>query len=970
MTIPEMPGDEESSEATKRKSPFVKLPADRTSSDGEEESVSGTSPKHFRKHSFDIELPKLLSNECEIVADISEMFYEVNQGEFDDSGQIRIERVSPLSFSGRLKFQLVLFLTRRIDDPAYDLGLFIRCVSPENCTETDYWVYRPVGILVMFLNSKNVSDSRVSQDVCPLSSGDSCRGWLSIVTFTTLSDLASQGFLFGTSKLFVRGQASFDGCESVRRAVQNDHVPAGLENLGATCYLNGLLQSLFHIGKFREIVYRGCDGDSDDILEALQFVFYQLDEAGKLGGAPVGASILTRAFGWDSLDESVQHDAQELNRLLIDRIESRLKVSGRDAHVRELFCGQVENFIQCLDIDYCSKRVESFYDLQLSIMSLDGLSLNHSVEEALQQYLTSEILEGPNMYETPSGSKERAKKGVKFLSLPPVLTLQLMRFQFDFDTCEMAKINKEFVFDSSLDMTPYVGDSEKYIYDLHSVLVHSGGSVSSGHYYSYVRMGESDWIKFDDTLVSHVPEFCAIQANYGGPGESMVVNYLTDTSSDDEEHDRNFSAYMLTYVRRDMAKDLLQVPCLEEVNAELVNKFKTMDQPTVRRTKRQKRISKIVDLTLPDVFSTPVFSKSDIPESWCTTTHVGELYSFHKGKVNKWSEGHQNDSILLSGGGEGKYLMLFFQNDRFFFKGIVPSWVDHIKEVPNVTVYYQEGMVLKLITNTETFVDEGSVIIYSSKDDDPQVYFETIGNTFEIEYIWYNWKTGLEEKREKKISDIRNIFGHENCFVFQSNPFVSDMANPVAPDSSCYSLIIDLINKDTLSLHIVPLPPFAIDKGPPLVVDVYSERILVHVLETDSMAELFNQVKAQLNVHVPLQLVEIDNSQIVNVFKETDRVVVAGLLAWGARNIFKNILRVEESKEDDLWCYHYDKSQHESFGVPFVLPFCEDDLPTLVAEQMGISLGAVRGLKLVKENKHILRIVHPARVRTQMLMKE
>ncbi|EER08458.1 hypothetical protein Pmar_PMAR013788, partial [Perkinsus marinus ATCC 50983] len=29
----------------------------------------------------------------------------------------------------------------------------------------------------------------------------------------------------------------------------------GLRNHGATCYLNGLLQSLYHLGRFREIVY-------------------------------------------------------------------------------------------------------------------------------------------------------------------------------------------------------------------------------------------------------------------------------------------------------------------------------------------------------------------------------------------------------------------------------------------------------------------------------------------------------------------------------------------------------------------------------------------------------------------------------------------------------------------------------------------------------------------------------------------
>merc|ERR1719245_1599820 len=76
----------------------------------------------------------------------------------------------------------------------------------------------------------------------------------------------------------------------------------GLMNHGATCYMNGLLQSLFHVGEFRRIVYaidcedtpdspgkddpascepsRGVDADGEGkappLIQALQNVFYRL----------------------------------------------------------------------------------------------------------------------------------------------------------------------------------------------------------------------------------------------------------------------------------------------------------------------------------------------------------------------------------------------------------------------------------------------------------------------------------------------------------------------------------------------------------------------------------------------------------------------------------------------------------------------------------------------------------------------
>lgn len=39
---------------------------------------------------------------------------------------------------------------------------------------------------------------------------------------------------------------------------------------------------------------------------------------------------------------------------------------------------------------------------------------------------------------------------------------------------------------------------------LGSVVVHKGGSMSSGHYYAYVRSSAGPWVKMDDTFVSKV----------------------------------------------------------------------------------------------------------------------------------------------------------------------------------------------------------------------------------------------------------------------------------------------------------------------------------------------------------------------------------------------------------------------------------------------------------------------------------
>lgn len=55
---------------------------------------------------------------------------------------------------------------------------------------------------------------------------------------------------------------------------------------------------------------------------------------------------LTQSFGWDSTDAFQQHDVQELNRILCDRLEEKMKVlQGRVGAVRG-YCGGLLNVLQ------------------------------------------------------------------------------------------------------------------------------------------------------------------------------------------------------------------------------------------------------------------------------------------------------------------------------------------------------------------------------------------------------------------------------------------------------------------------------------------------------------------------------------------------------------------------------------------------------------------------------------------------
>ncbi|EQC33787.1 hypothetical protein SDRG_08471 [Saprolegnia diclina VS20] len=312
----------------------------------------------------------------------------------------------------------------------------------------------------------------------------------------------------------------------------------GLKNQGATCYMNSLLQTLFHMAPFRKAVYDTPTADEDSatsVVLALQRVFYRLETADKA----VSTKELTKSFGWSHMDAFTQHDVQELYRILCDRLEEKMKGTPADGLIKALFEGKVKSFISCVHVPCESSREESFYDLQLDVKGLVNL------DASFEKYIEVEMLDGENQYDAKDFGKQDAKKGLVFESLPPVLNLQLKRFEYDPLRDGMVKVHDRFEFPKRLDLSAYVpGTSPSPVYHLHSILVHSG-DVHHGHYYVYVRPRlDKDWYKFDDDVISSADEESLLEGSYGRPPDASSNSPLSRVLSCS-------SAYMLVYLRED-----------------------------------------------------------------------------------------------------------------------------------------------------------------------------------------------------------------------------------------------------------------------------------------------------------------------------------------------------------------------------------------------------------------------------------
>lgn len=75
-------------------------------------------------------------------------------------------------------------------------------------------------------------------------------------------------------------------------------------------------------------------------------------------------------------------------------------------------------------------------DIQLNVKGCKNL------EESFKNYILEETLEGENKYMADKHGLQDAKKGVIFESFPPVLHLQLKRFEYDMVKDSMVKVTQ------------------------------------------------------------------------------------------------------------------------------------------------------------------------------------------------------------------------------------------------------------------------------------------------------------------------------------------------------------------------------------------------------------------------------------------------------------------------------------------------------------------------------------------------
>ncbi|XP_042479656.1 ubiquitin C-terminal hydrolase 13-like [Macadamia integrifolia] len=354
------------------------------------------------------------------------------------------------------------------------------------------------------------------------------------------------------------------------------------ENQTAPHYMNSLLQTLYHIPKFRKAVYNIPTilnaMPSWSIPRVLQSLFYMLQYSNN--------SVVTRrlyhSLDWDT---DVQHDALQHSMSICGSLENKMKGTAMEGSIRWLFEGYSTSYIKCINVDLRVNEVESFLGLRIDVGCQD-------VYAFFDKYVKDERLEGDNKYMTVRHGPQDATKKVLFKSFPPVLQLQLNWFEYDSCGYHIGKRNGRFEYPLILDLdrdngkylSPEADQTVRNLYTLHSVLV-CGDGVGDEHNYAFIRPTLSDqWFKFYDERVTKEDMSRALEEQYGG--EEKANPGFSNTPF---EFSRYSCAYMLVYIR-ESDKEEIFCDVAEEDMAEIlkIRLKKEKEQEEKEHRKREK----------------------------------------------------------------------------------------------------------------------------------------------------------------------------------------------------------------------------------------------------------------------------------------------------------------------------------------------------------------------------------------------
>ncbi|XP_030616544.1 ubiquitin carboxyl-terminal hydrolase 14 [Delphinapterus leucas] len=333
-------------------------------------------------------------------------------------------------------------------------------------------------------------------------------------------------------------------------------LPCGLTNLGNTCYMNATVQCIRSVPELKDALKRyagalrasGEMASAQYITAALRDLFDSMDKTSSSIPPIILLQFLHMAFPqFAEKGEQGQYLQQVIRARLCGFYFVNVKfrrptLTGVYLEIQiisPLAFALVPLAPRCMACFLTSFRYHGSNRLQEEItkqsptLQRNALYIKSSKISRLPAYLTIQMVRF--FYKEKESVNAKVLKDVKFPLMldvyelcTPELQEKMISFRSKFKDLEDKKVNhqpktsdKKSSPPKEVKYEPFsfaddIGSNNCGYYDLQAVLTHQGRSSSSGHYVSWVKRKQDEWIKFDDDKVSIVTPEDILRLSGGG----------------------------------------------------------------------------------------------------------------------------------------------------------------------------------------------------------------------------------------------------------------------------------------------------------------------------------------------------------------------------------------------------------------------------------------------------------------------
>uniref|UniRef100_A0A8C6NXL0 Ubiquitin carboxyl-terminal hydrolase n=1 Tax=Nothobranchius furzeri TaxID=105023 RepID=A0A8C6NXL0_NOTFU len=243
--------------------------------------------------------------------------------------------------------------------------------------------------------------------------------------------------------------------------IRQEEWPVGIRNVGSTCWFSAVIQSLFHLPVFRRLVLNyhlsgrlleKCKSHTDKrniaFMQELRCLFALMVGSTRRFVDPSAAvELLRNAFR----TSEAQQDVSEFSHKLLEWLEDAFQMAANGKNAEDK---QHNPMVQLFYGTFVTERrhegkslynIEQFGQYPLQVNGFNNL------DECLEGAMVEKEIESLHSDHNVTSGRERW-----FKKLPPVLTFELSRFEFNTQLGRPEKIHKKLEFPQIIYMDRYL----------------------------------------------------------------------------------------------------------------------------------------------------------------------------------------------------------------------------------------------------------------------------------------------------------------------------------------------------------------------------------------------------------------------------------------------------------------------------------------------------------------------------------